>query len=183
MTQNSEYLERLGPDAKLMWERKLKRMFKSAVRGVDSHRLLDEQVLYYLSHMPEGRTMYHNVTLYRTEQLVAELGMPKQVIVLMHPDGWVELFGPARVQPHFYTMPEDDSTAEVRVKAEVDLDAVLPRRLKEMHYPHATSKGPGMIGACQAVVTKLEGGTRERAFTWEACENPWPSEARLSSEK
>jgi len=182
MSKNSNYSDPIGLKERQNWEVRLSGWFKKSQRRRESHAILDEQILHYLTCTDNGKQLLKNLTLSTTERYIREAESPREVLVVMNPDGWVEVFANHRVRPCFYTKAPYDGTAEVRQAAEKVLEEQLPLSLKRLHFPHATDKGPGRVGACQAIITdylpvrNVHGV--DQVFTWEACTNPWPKDER-----
>lgn len=65
----------------------------------------------------------------------------KRVLVLLHADGWVEVYGDANVDVHMALVPNDDDEAG----AEEVVDSTLPRRFQDMIWPNQMGDNPGLI--------------------------------------
>lgn len=97
-------------------------------------------------------------------KLLVQLLRPHDVMLVLHPDGWIEACSRNIIRTHFYQLPPNDLTAEDRVAAEKEFDESLPERLKGMYTPNAFEDLPGVTTARQVRLEHVGGRPMYRWF-------------------
>ena len=127
----------------------------------------------YLTSTKDGRELLMQVAHEIAPKAMPSYRSTTPVLVLMHPDGWVEMYSHKDIRPTFYTLSPFANTPQKRLHSEQLLELQLPPHLREMYYPAATSIHPGRIAAGQVKFRQSRG---QVTFTWINCSNPWPEQ-------
>jgi len=103
-------------------------------------------------------------------KLLVQLLRPHDVMLVLHPDGWMEACSRNIIRTHFYELPPFNYTAEERIAAEEAFDKALPVKLKGMYYPHAFEDLPGVTDARQVRIEHVDG---RPMYRWVSGDNSW----------
>lgn len=161
------------------WKQTLRKVFRTAWIQKEGRLALGEMVKTYLTKTKEGRQLVWAILHTDLRSLLpqGESRPGEDLLVVMSPDGWIEVYGHRGVRPHFYTKPPFGITVADRLKSELLLEEQLPQRLRELYWPHATGTKPGLLASCQVRLAQPGGAP---VFTWMICDNQWPSDDNIA---
>lgn len=153
----------------------------------ENPELLVQSLFNYLTITPAGAEVLKRATLHHVWKLQQELAAPIDVALLMHNDGWLEIYAPPGVRPKAWTMPWWPISDE---DGQYLVECTMPQRLGRLMWPHATFDRPGLVSSHHVCVKEVDRGSGpETLFTWRNCENQWrgentkPTESPPSKEK
>jgi hypothetical protein len=150
-------------------------------------QVLQQEVFNWITTTPLGHEVVALVTSDKLHRLMQEVSAPMDAVMLLHNDGWLEVYGPRALRIKAYTMPwwgisDEDSQYLV--------EAGMPDRLNRLMWPHATERHPGMVSSFHIYLKEVDRGSGpEKLFTWHDCENQWkgdllsPGDKSTKSEK
>ena len=167
---------KLSDEERAKWRVAAEHLITSVKVHPDAEQQLHDALFCYLTTDPAARTLLRHLVGASVETIETELRESGKLLVLIHPDGWIELYGSRRLHPRFFTMPPENETAKDRIMAEAKLEEEIPYSLRSLMWPNACESGPGKLCGIRVIVVKGAGhGTGDKyAFTFENCENSWP---------
>ena len=134
----------------------------------------------FLTITPLGAEVLKRATLHKIWRLQQELAAPVDVVMLMHNDGWMEVYAPPGVRTRAYTMPWWPVSDE---DGQYLVECTMPQRLGRLMWPHATFDRPGLVSSHHVCLKEVDRGNgTENLFTWRNCENQWRGESTKSIE-
>jgi hypothetical protein len=134
-----------------------------------------QEVFNWITITPLGHEVVRLVTSDKLHRLMQEVAEPVDAVMLLHNDGWMEVYAPKALRVKAYTMPwwgisDEDSQYLV--------ESGMPDRLNRLMWPHATEKHPGVVSSFHVCLKEVDRGNGpEKLFTWHDCENRWEDKA------
>lgn len=121
-----------------------------------------------------GRLVISDVTEHRTFRMQHQIKRPIPVVLLLHNDGWVEVYGQANLKVVAYTMPWWEGTEDDAALQKDCIEACMPEEMEQLMWPNPLSDSPGKVKELHVTQIDTEtNGKQRKLYTWRNCENTW----------
>ena len=138
--------------------------------GQPAVEIFEQNILRYVTETKRGKAFFRKIL--RDKYMAAE-GKGQDVLILLYPDGWVEVYSHRSVRVHFYSAhPYCRPTASgvLQRKAMELFELVVPERIRRLLAPNATPRYPGMVNYRQVKLMEFDG---KPVFQWVLGDNRW----------
>jgi hypothetical protein len=133
--------------------------------------ILEDSLYAWITTRREGCGTLRKLTMHATENLQKTMEARNNVVLLMHNDGTVEVYGGPNLSVKAYTMPWWPVDAALGQEL---IEMSMPEQIVRMIWPNQYKNLPGLVETLQVrYVTLDRGHGDELCCTWTTCENPW----------
>lgn len=168
---NEKSSARLGYSEQKRLEKAIGDFLEKASKHSD---VLRRSLYSWLTTSELGRHVIADVTDHKTARMKHQLERRIPVVLLLHNDGWMEVYGQKNLDVMAYTMPWWEATEDDKSLERECVEICMPPDVEQLMWPNATSDNPGKVSELQ--VTQLDtehDGKHRKLYTWQHCKNTW----------
>lgn len=161
----------LGTEERKRLEKAIGDFLEKASKHSD---VLHQSLYSWLTTTESGRKLIAAVTDHKTARLRHQLERPIPVVLLLHNDGWMEVYGTKNLNLMAYTMPWWGGTEDDAALQRDCVEMCMPEEVEQLMWPNAVSDNPGKIKELHVTQIDTEhDGQHRKLYTWRECANTW----------